>query len=696
MENNIFREIQEKRKNFEIYAQKALEYGWITQEEFDEFIHKIENDKLTIGVIGQMKCGKSTFLNALIFEDEVLPAATTPMTASLSVITYGEEKQLEAEFYNREEWAELQMTAGRDLAEVVGNSQEESKIKAAKELLAKSVKISGEIDSLLGTTRKDKFENLIEYVGAEGKYISITKSVTLEYPLDYLKGVEIVDTPGFNDPIVSREERTKEFLKKADVVVMLLYAGRAFDATDKDIIFNLVRNVGIGKILIGVNKYDLCYEQGETETEIIAAVREQLVKASRDYGQNNSIGELVRNTEPVLLSANMALMSKMPLSKIQSDSNWQFYYKKALDIFEISNQQQMFQKSLMRNFENAVKEQVIRSKNEILLAKPKNRILQIGENKSSELNIEMAKLKEVIEISSMSKEKAEEILYNIEKAKKRAERKINDFQEHLSDRLLSIVSDIESEIKEIIKQAKRKTDKEIIDLPNTFIFNYKADKNHRKLNTFINYTIEDAEKEIRDILKKKEEELANEAKHISKEFIDSVENICEKYLGDFDTNSYIKKISKLTKMNLKSQEDTAANDTEAIDSSFSIGGILLEMAGAFFEGMAQPALKVFGAGNNIDKDIALANVREYFDSLLPQNVVGKFEESISEMSEKIRDVFVKEFLAPIEEQLSERMQETSVNNQKIQESQQKITEKLEKSKVLQNQISVIKELAKQI
>ena len=69
----------------------------------------------------------------------------------------------------------------------------------------------------------------------------------------------------------------------------------------------------------------------------------------------------------------------------------------------------------MRNFENAVKEQVIRSKNEILLAKPKNRILQIGENKSSELNIEMAKLKEVIEISSMSKEKAEEILYNIEK-----------------------------------------------------------------------------------------------------------------------------------------------------------------------------------------------------------------------------------------------------------------------------------------
>lgn len=262
--NNFFKEIQEKRKRFEEYAKKALTYQWITQEEYKEYLYKIENDRLTIGVIGQMKCGKSTFLNALIFGDEILPAATTPMTASLSVITYGAEKSLEAEFYTQDEWADLQMTASRSLEEVVGNTAEESKVKAAQELVNKAGKIGGNLNALLGTKQKDKFENLIEYVGADGKYIAITKSVRLEYPLEYLKGVEIVDTPGFNDPIVSREERTKEFLKKADVVVMLLYAGRAFDATDKDIIFNLVRNVGIGKILIGVNKYDLCYERGES------------------------------------------------------------------------------------------------------------------------------------------------------------------------------------------------------------------------------------------------------------------------------------------------------------------------------------------------------------------------------------------------------------------------------------------------
>ena len=80
--------------------------------------------------------------------------------------------------------------------------------------------------------------------------------------------MEIVDTPGFNDPIVSREERTRQFLKQADVSLLLLYAGRAFDASDRDILFKDVRNCGIGKILVGVNKYDTIVAQGETPAEI--------------------------------------------------------------------------------------------------------------------------------------------------------------------------------------------------------------------------------------------------------------------------------------------------------------------------------------------------------------------------------------------------------------------------------------------
>lgn len=208
--------LQEKKQALLQVAEKAAEYGWIPRERttsakdtlsLAEIREKLEKDTLTIGVIGQMKCGKSTFLNAFIFENDVLPAATTPMTAALSVITYGEKERIVAEFYTADEWAEQKMQAARPLEDAV-DTLDESKIKAAKELVEKSSKLGASLQSYLGKTQEDSFDQLIEYVGADGKFISITKSVTIYYPKEYLKGVEIVDTPGFNDPIVSREERT--------------------------------------------------------------------------------------------------------------------------------------------------------------------------------------------------------------------------------------------------------------------------------------------------------------------------------------------------------------------------------------------------------------------------------------------------------------------------------------------------------
>lgn len=214
MTKNLFEEFQERKKNLMKIVAKAVEFGWITSERSREIINKLDNETLTIGVIGQMKCGKSTFLNSFVFESNVLPAATTPMTAALSVITYGDTQKIVAEFYTKDEWCEQKFQASRSLDDVAGNSIEESKIKAAKELVDKAVKLGTDLEKYLGKTQEDSFANLEEYVGADGKYISITKSVTIYYPKEYLKGVEIVDTPGFNDPIVSREERTKNFLKK--------------------------------------------------------------------------------------------------------------------------------------------------------------------------------------------------------------------------------------------------------------------------------------------------------------------------------------------------------------------------------------------------------------------------------------------------------------------------------------------------
>ena len=88
MEQNLFEELHNKKEQLINLIKKSVQYHWIDADREKQLLDKIENDTLTIGVIGQMKCGKSTFLNSFVFENDILPSATTPMTAALSVITY--------------------------------------------------------------------------------------------------------------------------------------------------------------------------------------------------------------------------------------------------------------------------------------------------------------------------------------------------------------------------------------------------------------------------------------------------------------------------------------------------------------------------------------------------------------------------------------------------------------------------------
>ncbi|GAA8094446.1 hypothetical protein HpNP4_20330 [Helicobacter pylori] len=63
----------------------------IKTEELEKTLKEMQDTdrNLKVGIIGRVKAGKSSLLNALIFEGkEVLPKAATPMTASLTVLKY--------------------------------------------------------------------------------------------------------------------------------------------------------------------------------------------------------------------------------------------------------------------------------------------------------------------------------------------------------------------------------------------------------------------------------------------------------------------------------------------------------------------------------------------------------------------------------------------------------------------------------
>lgn len=643
MANNIFKNIAKKKDDFKRYTQKAVTYEWISKDEFKTLNSKLENDILTIGVIGQMKCGKSTLLNALVFGEEILPAATTPMTASLTVITYGEEKKIEAEFFNLNEWEELIYLSKRNLQEDELDENIKTKIKAAKEVIDKSYKLESEIQDLLGSTKEDHFDKLIDYVGVDGKYVAITKSVTIFMPFEYLKGVEIVDTPGFNDPIVSREERTKAFLAKADAVIMLLYAGRAFDVVDKDMIFNQLRNIGIGKLLIGVNKYDLCIEN-ESEAEIISNVKNQLEQASKEY-YTNSIAELVREKDPLLLSASMALMAKIDFGSISKDENWSFYYKKALDIFGINSQQEMFEKSLFHEFEKVLMQIILESKDEILLKKPINTIKQKGEKKHNELVSNLSQTKNRLSVLKQTDGQREELLKNLKRSEKRIKRKVDNFEIEVEEVLRKGSKDLTFKIEDLIIDY-RKSCNQVIDDHGVVL---REDNLEYKLES----KIKDFEIKLKRLFESKNQELNLKIKKELKNFLCEIDDIAEKHDEDFEDQDYItscKKILYADILNLTINDllPSTGEDT----SEESLWDIVFAISSGLIEGAT------FGIVNTAEnlingKQKARENIDYFFSILDLDKINDEIKSNGVLIIKKVKDKFIVDFLTPIIEELEE-------------------------------------------
>lgn len=689
---DLLKELWERKQRLLQLLHQAKEYGWIDEATLKAEIKRAEEQKLTIGVIGQMKAGKSTFLNSFIFGDTVLPAATSPMTASLSYITYGAEKKLVAEFYTPDEWAELRSTAQLPLSERDESTAQGAKIKAAKELVSKSGKIS-QINSLLGKTKEDSFSNLIDYVGADGKYIAITKAVTLYYPLEYLKGVEIVDTPGFNDPIVSREERTRQFLKQADVSLLLLYAGRAFDASDRDILFKDVRNCGIGKILVGVNKYDINVAQGETPKEISTATEQALEQALRQAAyelQDDSIIELVQETHPIPFSAEMALLSKLPMSRIQADEVLLHHYKRYCETFEISSQSELYERSLVESLNEAVRDVIERDKVEILLRKPVNMIQTAGNKLLSDIQNALTLAESQVKVLEMPDHKLEDREEQLAKAERKVNRKIDSLQESLKELIreetYTFKTKAEDALDDVIKASKDRAKK-----INYFGMGKDAAGSdiQSKFSMLEDRTLPRLQKATLNKMRTK-------GNRELQDFKVDVEDILERYLpDDVDAKDLIKSLSRL--LGIEDGDNHFCIDQGrgcgSGDSSVGFfGGVAIAFVAPFI-GVFEGVNALFGGrGREVRKELV-----DHLDGIRRAVDFAPMRQQLTELLEKritsIQETLIGEFIVPLQKQIEEVRKDKANKAKKLEDARAEIKLQSEKKAALLEQQRSITELA---
>lgn len=688
MEQNLFEEFQNKKNKLKSLALKAKDFGWIDENRCKELIDKLEKDILTIGVIGQMKCGKSTFLNSFVFEDTVLPAATTPMTAALSVITYGEQKKVFAEFYTNDEWEEQKAQAARSLDDVAGDTMAESKIKAAKELVSKASRLGSYLKDCLGKTREDSFDNIIEYVGADGKYVSITKSVKIYYPKEYLKGVEIVDTPGFNDPIVSREERTKEFLKKADVVLMMLYAGRPFDATDRDIIFKNVSQCGIGKVLIGINKYDIPYcseVNPEDEEQIKDYVKSEIAKACRE-SNDNTLSDILSEAEPIPLSAEMALLSELPMSKVNSEEALNFAWNRHCSNFGIGSQPEMRKWSHIDNLVNAIRNLIDKEKSQILFAKPLNAIYAAGGKLKMDNEAALNQKKAEITMLQSPDDDLEEREYNLSKACRRLEKKMGFLEESLNDDVRTLVNNGEDILEDLVDSACNK-------MENVVETGFKRFTKVESLQPkFDKITSNLVNRDMKRKMKNLQDEGRRKFMSSIQDFFTDAEDILLKYLPDIDTRDFIKELQGKIKLDMDNVSLFSKEGEEVTDAGWLdiIGGIL----GNFINGMSFGLVGVIGRAlthnsTKIDLLNFINSKRDSFDC--GDSLQGAFANK-DKIINTIRQKLIEGMLNPLQEKVEE-IRNGKVNKEtKLEEAKVALDGLLEKKKILEVQLEEVSSL----
>ncbi len=83
-----------------------------------------------------------------------------------------------------------------------------------------------------------------------------TKAVQISLNNPNLKDLEVIDTPGVNDPIASREERTKALLKDCDVVFIVSLSGQFLTDSDMDLFDRVSHKEGLQEIYFVASQAD--------------------------------------------------------------------------------------------------------------------------------------------------------------------------------------------------------------------------------------------------------------------------------------------------------------------------------------------------------------------------------------------------------------------------------------------------------
>lgn len=172
----------------------------------EDLIDKIENQKITISVIGQFKRGKSMLVNSIL-GDKILPIGIVPVTAVVTTIEHGE-KAATVRFDN-------------------------------------------------GIIKEIPFEEMSEYINEQSNtdnHLGV-RQVAVYSPAEFLEGgITLVDTPGVGSVHQKNTDEAYSFVKESDAVIFMLSVDSPINQIEVEFLKNAKEYAS--KFYFVVNKID--------------------------------------------------------------------------------------------------------------------------------------------------------------------------------------------------------------------------------------------------------------------------------------------------------------------------------------------------------------------------------------------------------------------------------------------------------
>ncbi len=274
--------------------------GQDAEKKSSKLIKQLRTFEPSITMIGQIKSGKTSLVNAMIGRPELLPADVNPWTSVVTSLHLNAPLPADAptasfQFFSQGEWDHLVENGGR-IGELSSRAGADEELEKVREQIAEmrektKARLGRKFELLLGQKHNyaelndelvqryvcmgDDFEDMDEE-DQQGQFADITKSADLYLTAEAIPmPLCLRDTPGVNDTFMMREQITINALRDSRICVVVLSAHQALSSMDMGLI-RLIANVKSREVIIFVNRIDELSDPAAQVPEIRESILQTL------------------------------------------------------------------------------------------------------------------------------------------------------------------------------------------------------------------------------------------------------------------------------------------------------------------------------------------------------------------------------------------------------------------------------------